>query len=103
MTARQGQVLAFMRSYRQAKGYDPRLQDIAQALGVRSVGTVHKHVQRLRRDGHVATAPWAPRVLREHIGELGKLAGQPEVVLSPGYVRRLVDDLRVLVEDLEGK
>lgn len=41
----------FVAQYIQANGYSPTLQEIAQALGVRSLATVHEHLQAMERKG----------------------------------------------------
>jgi repressor LexA len=48
---RQRQILDFVAQYIQANGYSPTLQEIAQALGVRSLATVHEHLQAMERKG----------------------------------------------------
>ena len=41
---RQSQILDFIRQYIQAKGSAPTLKEIAQAIGVSSLATVHEHL-----------------------------------------------------------
>lgn len=48
---RQRQILDFIAQYIQANSYSPTLQEIARALGVRSLATVHEHLQAMERKG----------------------------------------------------
>lgn len=46
---RQRQIVDFLAQYVQKHGYSPTLQEIADALGVSSLATVHEHLQALQR------------------------------------------------------
>jgi len=46
---RQRQIVDFLAQYIQKNGYSPTLQEIAQALNVSSLATVHEHLQALAR------------------------------------------------------
>ncbi|HYD35853.1 MAG TPA: transcriptional repressor LexA [Vitreimonas sp.] len=46
---RQRQIVDFIAQYIQKNGYSPTLQEIAQAIGVSSLATVHEHLQALQR------------------------------------------------------
>lgn len=46
---RQRQIVDFLAQYVQKQGYSPTLQEIADALGVSSLATVHEHLQALER------------------------------------------------------
>jgi len=48
---RQRQILDFVAQYIQAHGYSPTLSEIAKALGVRSLATVHEHLQAMEKKG----------------------------------------------------
>jgi repressor LexA len=48
---RQRQILDFIAQYIQANGFSPTLQEIAKALGVRSLATVHEHLQAMEKKG----------------------------------------------------
>lgn len=50
---KQSQILDFIRQYIQRTGAAPRLRDIANAAGVRSLATVHEHVQTLIAKGYL--------------------------------------------------
>jgi len=46
---RQRQIVEFISQFIQKNGYSPTLQEIAQAIGVSSLATVHEHLQALER------------------------------------------------------
>jgi len=48
---RQRQIVEFISQFIQKNGYSPTLQEIAQAIGVSSLATVHEHLQALERKG----------------------------------------------------
>lgn len=48
---RQRQIIDFIALYIQKNGYSPTLQDIADAIGVSSLATVHEHLQALEKKG----------------------------------------------------
>lgn len=48
---RQRQIVEFIAQYIQKNGYSPTLQDIADAIGVSSLATVHEHLQALEKKG----------------------------------------------------
>src|SRR3990167_2827430 len=48
---RQGQILDFIKQYIQVKGSAPTLREIANALGVSSLATVHEHLVTLEQKG----------------------------------------------------
>jgi repressor LexA len=48
---RQRQILDFIAQYIQSNGYSPTLQEIARALNVRSLATVHEHLETMEKKG----------------------------------------------------
>jgi len=46
---RQRQIVDFIAQYIQKNGYSPTLKEIAQAIGVSSLATIHEHLQALER------------------------------------------------------
>ncbi len=55
---RQRQIVDFIAQYIQRNGYSPTLREIADAIGVNSLATVHEHLQALERK----------RIIRKHEG-----------------------------------
>jgi len=50
---RQRQIIDFIAQFSQSKGYSPNLRDIAEAMGLSSLATVHEHIERLVQKGVV--------------------------------------------------
>jgi repressor LexA len=48
---RQKQILDFIKQYVQKNGYSPTLQQIADAIGVSSLATVHEHINSMAKKG----------------------------------------------------
>ena len=57
MTHKQKQVYDFIRGYMEGNGVAPSYQEIGEALGIRSVSTVHKHLKNLEKRGFLLS-PW---------------------------------------------
>lgn len=53
LTGRQRQILDYLITKAQEKGYAPSVREIASALGLRSPSTVHQHLTALEHKGHI--------------------------------------------------
>lgn len=72
---RQKQILGFLSLYIQKYGYSPTLQEIAEALGVSSLATVHEHLQTMAKKGIIKRFAGAVRgieIVDKTLGELTK-------------------------------
>lgn len=58
---RQRQILDFLQQYIDKYGYAPTLKQIAEALGVSSLATVHEHLQALEKKGLIKKRDGATR------------------------------------------
>lgn len=54
-------LVGFLKSYTAEKGYPPSTREMAEALGFRSVESIHRLLRTLREDGRVT---WEPRKAR---------------------------------------
>ncbi len=89
ITRRQKEVLDFLSSFTQRKGYSPSYEEIAAGLGLNSLATVHKHITNLHNKGMLQRAHnrsrsidvLSPRTSRkggERLPLMGRIAaGQP--------------------------
>ena len=69
---RQKEILNFLRGYIDKYGYSPTLGEIAEAMGVSSLATVHEHIQALVQKGIIRKFEGAVRgieVLDHEIGQ----------------------------------
>lgn len=63
LTARQTQVLAFLRAHQKEHGKPPTLKEIGDALAIRSTNGVHKLLVALEKKGHLRRIPHESRGL----------------------------------------
>lgn len=56
LTRRQREIVEYISDFIKAHAYAPSLQEIADALSLRSLATVHKHLENLRQKGHIRRA-----------------------------------------------
>jgi len=89
LTKRQKQVLDCLVSFQNKKGYAPSYEELAKALGLASLATVHKHVLTLERKGFIRRGynqsrsievVQLPKPVREEIIE-SRVAGVTELRL----------------------
>ncbi len=106
-TDRDREIYDFVRAYVARHGYAPKLREIGQATGIRSRGTVHRHLRALESEGLLAIEPdiargtrlkgRAPATPSYALPLLGRIAagqpieaieGQDEIDLSEFFVNR---------------
>jgi repressor LexA len=61
ITARQLEVLHFIRTFQAQEGFPPSLREICHAFGLVSSGSIVKHLNALERHGHLARTPGKKR------------------------------------------
>ncbi len=64
LSRRQQQTFDFVQGYTRRHGHAPLLSEIAQGLGIRSKGVVHRYLQALAREGLVELYPGRHRGIR---------------------------------------
>ncbi|PAU87287.1 repressor LexA [Pseudomonas sp. WN033] len=93
LTARQQQILAFIKEYMDANGYPPTRVDIARVLGFKSPNAAEDHLKALARKGAIEMIPGASRGIRlpdqgteadeDRLPVIGQVAaGQPILALE---------------------
>ena len=63
LTERQKQVLNYIRSYAQNKGYPPSVREICKAVGLSSTASVHNHLRKLQNMHFIQRDSAKPRAL----------------------------------------
>ena len=63
LTPKQRQILAFIRSQTESRGYPPSVREIGEAFRLKSTSTVHGHLTRLERKGYIRRDPSKPRAI----------------------------------------
>lgn len=61
--SKQLEVLSYIHSTVEAKGYPPTVREICSAVGLSSTSTVHGHINRLIKKGYLQKDPTKPRAL----------------------------------------
>lgn len=82
---RQRQILDFLRQFMDANGSAPTLKQIADALGVSSLATVHEHLQALEKKGLISKKEGATRGIELTDGVVSHTSEGLEVPIL-GYI-----------------
>jgi len=82
---RQGQILDFIKQYIQANGSAPTLRQIADAIGVSSLATVHEHLSTLELKGLIKRKPGKTRSI-EIVGLTEEFSPEGVEVPILGYI-----------------
>ena len=53
LSAKQQQILEYMKAEVREKGYPPSVREICEAVGLKSTSTVHGHLARLEKKGYI--------------------------------------------------
>lgn len=64
LSPRSRQVYRFLRDYMEREGQAPLLEEIADALGIRSKGVIHRYLQTLEKEGLIERLPGRHRGIR---------------------------------------
>lgn len=82
---RQKEILEFLRQYIQKNGHSPTLQQIAEALGVHSLATVHEHLTAMVKKGIVRRYQGAVRGIELIDKKVGAVLSSVELPIL-GYI-----------------
>ena len=63
LTAKQLEIMEFIKNELLSKGYPPTVRDICEAVGLKSTSTVHAHLERLEMKGLIRRDPTKPRAI----------------------------------------
>lgn len=86
LTARQEQVLRFIRQSIHDRGYPPTLREIGAHMGIKSTNGVNDHLRALERKGYLTREDMKSRALRPKdmdFGNLKKKANDEDMVSVP--------------------
>ncbi|WP_438317835.1 transcriptional repressor LexA [Sporosarcina sp. FA9] len=82
ISKRQEDIMSFIKSEVQQKGYPPSVREIGEAVGLASSSTVHGHLARLESKGYIRRDPTKPRAI-EVLDPEGLNAYKPGVINVP--------------------
>ncbi len=69
LSAKQKQILDYIKSEVREKGYPPSVREICDGVGLKSTSTVHGHLERLEKKGFLRRDPSKPRAIEILDGE----------------------------------
>ena len=98
LTARQKQILHFIKETLHTKGYPPSVREIGLAVGLSSSSTVHNHLSKLAEMGYIRRDPTKPRAI-EILGE--KAWRQKRLTTNPLVGRVTAGQPILAVENIE--
>lgn len=63
ITAKQSEILEYIKNQILNKGYPPSVRDICEAVHLRSTSSVHAHLETLEKNGYIRRDPTKPRAI----------------------------------------
>ena len=63
ITAKQQEILDFMKERILNKGYPPAVREICEAVNLKSTSSVHSHLETLEKNGYIRRDPTKPRAI----------------------------------------
>lgn len=63
ITAKQQEILNFIKSEILSKGYPPAVREICEAVHLKSTSSVHSHLETLEKNGYIRRDPTKPRAI----------------------------------------
>lgn len=63
ISAKQTEILDYIKSQIMTKGYPPSVRDICEAVNLKSTSSVHSHLETLERNGYIRRDPTKPRAI----------------------------------------
>ena len=71
ITAKQQEILEYIKSCILKKGYPPAVREIREAVHLKSTSSVHSHLERLEESGYIRRDPTKPRAIEILDDEFG--------------------------------
>jgi len=62
-TAKQKEILEYIKSEILKKGYPPTVREICETVGLKSTSSVHSHLETLEKNGYIRRDPTKPRAI----------------------------------------
>jgi repressor LexA len=113
LTERQREILHFIVTQQQERGYPPSVREIGEAVGLTSPSTVHSHLATLQKRGYLRRDPTKPRAIEvrydpgsgataerrpvHHVPLVGDVAAGTDVLAAEN-----VEELFPVASDLTG-
>lgn len=100
ITAKQQEILDYLKAEILKKGYPPAVRDICEAVHLKSTSSVHSHLETLEKNGYIRRDPTKPRAI-EILDENFQLTRR-EMVSIPMVGRVAAGQPILAVENIEG-
>ena len=63
ITAKQQEILDYLKTQVLSKGYPPSVREICEAVRLKSTSSVHSHLETLEKNGYIRRDPTKPRAI----------------------------------------
>lgn len=63
ISAKQQEILEYIKSQLLTKGYPPSVREICEAVHLKSTSSVHSHLETLEKNGYIRRDPTKPRAI----------------------------------------
>jgi repressor LexA len=100
ISAKQQEILDYMKEEILHKGYPPTVREICEAVHLKSTSSVHSHLERLEKNGYIHRDPTKPRAIEIIDENFGKL--RQETVQVPMVGRVAAGEPILATENIEG-
>ncbi len=100
ITAKQQEILDYLKAEILKKGYPPAVRDICEAVHLKSTSSVHSHLETLEKNGYIRRDPTKPRAI-EILDDNFQLTRR-EMVSIPMVGRVAAGQPILAVENIEG-
>ena len=100
ITAKQHEILDYLKKEILNKGYPPAVRDICEAVHLKSTSSVHSHLETLEKNGYIRRDPTKPRAI-EILDDNFQLTRR-EMVSIPMVGRVAAGQPILAVENIEG-
>ncbi|MBM7613825.1 transcriptional repressor LexA [Alkaliphilus hydrothermalis] len=104
LNTKQIEILEYMKSQINDKGYPPSVREICEAVGLRSTSTVHGHLSKLENKGYIrrdATKPRAIEILSNGIDNIIDFQQKKEMINIPIVGKVTAGQPILAVENIE--
>lgn len=100
ISKKQSEILEFMKSYIQDKGYPPSVREMCVGVNLKSTSSVHSHLETLEKNGYIRRDPSKPRAIEIVDDEFN--LGRREIVNVPMVGTITAGEPILAVENIDG-
>ncbi len=101
LNIKQIEILKYMKSQINEKGYPPSVREICEAVGLRSTSTVHGHLSKLEDKGYIRRDATKPRAIEILSSDFDNLPHKKEMINIPIIGKVTAGQPILAVENIE--